>query len=41
MATVTGQFGSEYIELNNAATEATLKAILAALAGSADKMQGH
>jgi len=39
MAEVTGVIGNEYVELNNAATEATLKALLLATAGSADKMR--
>ena len=33
MADVTGTIGSEYVELNNAATEATLKLLLAAVTG--------
>jgi len=33
MADVTGTIGSEYVELNNAATEATLKLLLAAITG--------
>lgn len=39
MAEVTGVIGNEYVELNNAATEATLKALLLATAGSAEKMR--
>jgi hypothetical protein len=39
MAEVTGVIGNEYVELNNAATEATLKALLLATAGSDDKMR--
>ena len=31
MADVTGSIGNEYVELNNAATEATLKQLLAAV----------
>ena len=38
MAEVTGFIGQETVSLNNAATEATLKAILLALAGSQEKM---
>ena len=34
MAEVTGTIGNEYVELNNAATEATLKAILTAIQGA-------
>lgn len=33
MADVTGTIGTEYVELNNAATEATLKLLLAAITG--------
>lgn len=39
MAEVTGTLGDQYLELNNAATEATLKAILAAMTGSAAEMR--
>ena len=43
MADVTGSIGNEYVELNNAATEATLKQLLAAtlkMGGSAGKVGG-
>jgi hypothetical protein len=39
MAEVTGFIGNENVELNNAATETTLKALLLATAGSAEKMK--
>ena len=39
MATVTGHLGSENIQLDNAATESTLKALLLATAGSEQKMR--
>jgi hypothetical protein len=39
MAEVTGTLGNESIELNNAATESTLRALLQATSGSVDKMQ--
>ena len=39
MAEVTGVIGNEYVELNNAATEATLKALLLAVSGSEQKMR--
>ena len=38
-AEVTGFIGNEQVELNNAATESTLRALLAATAGSADKVK--
>jgi hypothetical protein len=39
MASVTGHLGSEQIQLDNAATESTLKALLLATAGSEEKMR--
>jgi hypothetical protein len=39
MAEVTGFIGNENVELNNAATEATLKALLLAVSGSEQKMR--
>jgi hypothetical protein len=39
MAEVNGTIGNEQVILNNAATEATLKALLLATAGSQDKME--
>ena len=39
MAEVTGFIGNDHVELNNAATETTLRALLLATAGSTEKMQ--